>query len=114
LQGRPSGRDARGTQLRAAGAARRDRHAPPVSAAINPHPTTPIWNPRSLDEDEALAYASLTACCWRLRRSRPGTVGGVDGARFVDEIGFAFGWIAPEPRFLERASHASPQTGASG
>jgi hypothetical protein len=36
----------------------------------------------------------------------PGTVGGVDGARFVDEIGFAFGWIAPEPRFMQRASHA--------
>jgi hypothetical protein len=30
----------------------------------------------------------------------------VDGVRFVDEIGFAFGWIAPEPRFMERASHA--------
>jgi hypothetical protein len=30
----------------------------------------------------------------------------VRGARFVDEIGFAFGWIAPEPRFMQRASHA--------
>ena len=28
------------------------------------------------------------------------------GVRFVDEIGFAFGWIAPEPRFMQRASHA--------
>ena len=30
----------------------------------------------------------------------------MEGARFVDEIGFAFGWIAPEPRFMQRASHA--------
>lgn len=30
----------------------------------------------------------------------------MEGTRFVDEIGFAFGWIAPKPRFLERASHA--------
>jgi len=30
----------------------------------------------------------------------------VGGVRFVDEIGFAFGWIAPEPRFMQRASHA--------
>jgi hypothetical protein len=30
----------------------------------------------------------------------------VGGLRFVDEIGFAFGWIAPEPRFMQRASHA--------
>ena len=29
----------------------------------------------------------------------------MERARFVDEIGFAFGWIAPEPRFMERASH---------
>ena len=28
------------------------------------------------------------------------------GVRFVDEIGFAFGWIVPEPRFMQRASHA--------
>jgi hypothetical protein len=35
----------------------------------------------------------------------------VDGARFVDEIGFAFGWIAPEPRFLQRASHALASDG---
>ena len=28
------------------------------------------------------------------------------GVRFVDELGFAFGWIAPEPRFMQRASHA--------
>jgi hypothetical protein len=28
------------------------------------------------------------------------------GVRFVDEIGVAFGWIAPEPRFMQRASHA--------
>jgi hypothetical protein len=26
--------------------------------------------------------------------------------RFVDELDFAVGWIAPEPRFLQRASHA--------
>jgi hypothetical protein len=26
--------------------------------------------------------------------------------RFVDEIGFAFGWIAPEPKSMLRASHA--------
>lgn len=25
---------------------------------------------------------------------------------FVDELGFAFGWIAPEPLFLHRCSHA--------
>jgi hypothetical protein len=30
----------------------------------------------------------------------------VGGVRFVDEIGFAFGWIAPEPRFMQRSSHA--------
>jgi len=30
----------------------------------------------------------------------------VDNVRFVDEIGFAFGWIAPEPRFMQRTSHA--------
>jgi glyoxylase-like metal-dependent hydrolase (beta-lactamase superfamily II) len=27
-------------------------------------------------------------------------------ARFCDELPFAFGWIAPEPRFMQRASHA--------
>ena len=26
--------------------------------------------------------------------------------RFVDELEFAVGWIAPEPRFMQRASHA--------
>lgn len=26
--------------------------------------------------------------------------------RFVDDLGFALGWIAPEPRFMQRASHA--------
>lgn len=26
--------------------------------------------------------------------------------RFVDELDFAVGWIAPEPRFMQRASHA--------
>jgi hypothetical protein len=26
--------------------------------------------------------------------------------RVVDELGFAFGWIAPKPRFMQRASHA--------
>jgi hypothetical protein len=40
-----------------------------------------------------------------------GTVGGVDGVSFVDEIGFAFGWIAPEPRFMQRASHAVASEG---
>jgi hypothetical protein len=30
----------------------------------------------------------------------------VGGVRFVDEIGFAFGWIAPERGFMQRASHA--------
>ena len=28
------------------------------------------------------------------------------GVRFVDEVGFAFGWIAPQPGFMQRASHA--------
>jgi hypothetical protein len=28
------------------------------------------------------------------------------GARFVDELDFGFGWISPEPRFLQRCSHA--------
>ena len=37
---------------------------------------------------------------------RLGTVAGVGGVRFVDEVGFAFGWIAPEPGFMQRASHA--------
>lgn len=27
-------------------------------------------------------------------------------ARIVDELPFAFGWIAPEPRFMQRCSHA--------
>jgi len=36
----------------------------------------------------------------------PDTVSRVGGVRFVDEIGFAFGWIALEPRFMQRASHA--------
>jgi len=26
--------------------------------------------------------------------------------RFCDEIGFAFGWIAPQPAFMQRCSHA--------
>jgi hypothetical protein len=30
----------------------------------------------------------------------------VGDVRFVDELGFAFGWIASEPRFMQRASHA--------
>jgi hypothetical protein len=30
----------------------------------------------------------------------------VAGVRFVDEIGFAFGWIAPNPRLMQRTSHA--------
>jgi len=30
----------------------------------------------------------------------------VGGVRFVDGIGFAFGWIAPEPGFMQRTSHA--------
>ena len=30
----------------------------------------------------------------------------MSGVRFVDELGFAYGWIAPEPRFMERTSHA--------
>jgi hypothetical protein len=42
----------------------------------------------------------------RAERLRPGTVGGVGGVRFVDEVGFAFGWIAPRPGFMQRASHA--------
>jgi len=40
------------------------------------------------------------------RAERPGYRRSVGGVRFVDEIGFAFGWIAPEPRFMQRASHA--------
>jgi hypothetical protein len=31
--------------------------------------------------------------------------------RFVDDVGFAVGWIAPEPRFMERASHAVAEDG---
>jgi hypothetical protein len=45
------------------------------------------------------------------RGSGQGTVGRVGGVRFVDEIGFAFGWIAPEPRFMQRASHAVASDG---
>src|SRR6266487_2205236 len=41
-----------------------------------------------------------------VRAERFGTVARVGGVRFVDEIGFGFGWIAPEPRFMQRASHA--------
>ena len=26
--------------------------------------------------------------------------------RFVDEVGFGFGWISPEPAFMQRCSHA--------
>jgi hypothetical protein len=40
------------------------------------------------------------------RAERPGYRRAVGGVRFVDELGFAFGWIAPEPRFMQRASHA--------
>jgi hypothetical protein len=32
-------------------------------------------------------------------------------ARFCDELPFGFGWIAPEPRLLERASHALVEDG---
>jgi hypothetical protein len=46
-----------------------------------------------------------------VRSSLPGTVAGVGCVRFVDEIGFAFGWIAPEPRFMQRASHAVASQG---
>ena len=28
------------------------------------------------------------------------------GTRFVDELEFGFGWISPEPRFMQRCSHA--------
>jgi len=30
----------------------------------------------------------------------------VAAARIADELPFAFGWIAPEPRFMQRCSHA--------
>ena len=40
------------------------------------------------------------------RAERPGCCRSVGGVRFVDELAFAFGWIAPEPRFMQRASHA--------
>lgn len=30
----------------------------------------------------------------------------MDAPRFVDETPFGFGWIAPEPRFMQRCSHA--------
>lgn len=29
-----------------------------------------------------------------------------EGVRFVDETEWGFGWIAPEPRFMQRCSHA--------
>jgi hypothetical protein len=35
-------------------------------------------------------------------------------ARIVDELPFAFGWIAPQPRFMQRCSHAVAAGGASG
>jgi hypothetical protein len=35
----------------------------------------------------------------------------VGGVRFVDEIGFGFGWIAPEPRFMQRTSHVLASDG---
>jgi hypothetical protein len=38
-------------------------------------------------------------------RDRPDGVQPV-GARFVDELGFGFGWISPKPRFMQRCSHA--------
>ena len=50
--------------------------------------------------------AGATGRMNRRQRRPPGTVGEVGGVRFVDEPGFAFGWIAPEPRFMQRASHA--------
>ncbi len=88
--------------MRAAGAARRDRHALSVSAAtILTHRTDlePAITRRGRGglTDRALLAGEEVAA---------GTVGGVEGARLVDEIGFAFGWIAPEPRFMQRASHA--------
>jgi hypothetical protein len=41
--------------------------------------------------------------CRVLRGFGEGVVGDVGGVRFVGELGFAFGWIAPEPRFMQRA-----------
>jgi hypothetical protein len=35
----------------------------------------------------------------------------VGGVRFVDEVGFAFGWIAPQQGFMQRASHAIASQG---
>ena len=54
----------------------------------------------------------------RPRGSRAGDAGGgclaatVELVRFVDELDFAVGWIAPEPRFMQRASHAIAAGGA--
>ena len=54
----------------------------------------------------AASFTPARVLLSRAGRFRPGTVNRVGGVRFVDEIGFAFGWIAPEPRFMQRASHA--------
>jgi hypothetical protein len=42
--------------------------------------------------------------CSRRGSRRPSAT--VELVRIVDELEFAFGWIAPEPRFMQRASHA--------
>jgi hypothetical protein len=57
-------------------------------------------------KDRAASFARGPSGAVRAEWLRLGTVAGVGGARFVDEIGFAFGWIAPEPGFMQRASHA--------
>jgi hypothetical protein len=54
----------------------------------------------------AASYARGPSGAVRSEWLRLGTVDGVGGVRFVDEIGFAFGWIASEPGFMQRASHA--------
>jgi hypothetical protein len=59
----------------------------------------------------AVAFAPDAAPLSHAERFRPGTVGRVGGLRFVDEIGLAFGWIAPKPRFMQRASHAVASDG---
>jgi hypothetical protein len=51
---------------------------------------------------------SAAVACGEVPAKVPSVAWG--GARFVDEIGFAFGWIAPEPRLafaLESVSLAA-------
>jgi len=59
----------------------------------------------------AASFARGPSGAVRAERFGLGTVADVGGVRFVDGIGFAFGWIAPKPGFMQRTSHAVASRG---